>query len=131
MNEQKQAFIGPLIATKAIDFALDKVLDRFAKSPNTSLEKKDVPAIKVAVEKEVVKELDARVEHVTNTEPAYQSRVTIGSSFAVLAAVAAIGQLYTDGVVNTWEDYSPHAVVIAGGLFALYGRWIAKKPIGR
>jgi hypothetical protein len=135
MTDQQQPFIGSIvgaaIAKKAIQIAVDKAVDKFAKSPSTSLKPSDAPAMKQVVVKEAEKEIEARVEHVTNTEPAYQSRVTIGSVLAIVSAAVSILQMLTDNRINSWEDYSPHIGVVAGAAFALYGRWVAQKPLGR
>lgn len=128
---EPQKFVGTLIAKTALEIAIDKVLKRAAKSPNISLEQRDVAVIREAVKDEAEWELNARVEHVSNAEPFYQSRVSMGSILAVVSAGIAIAQMLTDNVPNTWEEYSPPIGVVAGGLYALYGRWIAKKPFGK
>lgn len=65
----------------------------------------------------------------TNSEPWFQSRVTLGSVASVMGAVTALLNMFATG------DFDP---VIAGGAIAtllgagvaLYGRWFAKKAIG-
>lgn len=86
--------------------------------------------VKQDVTKQAVHEIEKVIQHKTNNEPALQSRVTLGSLTAIIGAAVGIFQMYFDGMPNTWEDYAPHASVIGGALFALYGRWAAKKPLG-
>jgi hypothetical protein len=135
MTAQKQEFLGGLIGgiliKKGVEFAIDKAIDKVAKSPSLSLEKKDASAVKEIVKVEVEKEVQARVEHQTNNEPVYQSRVAQGSSAAVLMAVATLWQFWTDSIAQGPMEYTPPALVVVGGLWALYGRFIAKKPLGR
>lgn len=130
-ESQPQQFLGPVIAASIVEKAVGMVLERIAKNPKLSLEKKDVPAVKKQVSEKVADEINARVEHVTNTEPAIQSRVMQGSFGAVMLAVAGIVQLWFDGVPNTPADYVPHAGVIASAAWIIYGRIRAKKPVGK
>lgn len=78
---------------------------------------------------EVVAKVGPVVANATNNEPAYKSRVTMGSVVAIMGALVGIYNLWNDGVYNSWEEYSPHVSVVLGAVYALYGRWIAKKPI--
>lgn len=127
---QQQNFIGGLIAGKMIEIVVGKALDKVAKSPKLSLEAKDVPAVKSIVVDSVKNELALHQQHATNNEPTYQSRVAQGSLGAILGAVALVVQLWTDGVANTPMDYTPPAMVLVGAGWALWGRFIAKKPFG-
>ncbi len=127
---QKQEFLGGLIAGKVIEKVVGLALDKVAKSPSISLQPKDVPAVEQIVAEAVKTELGKREEHITNSEPVYQSRVAQGTLAAFLFAAGGTVQLWTDGLANTPQDYVPHVVVIIGTAWALYGRFIAKKPFG-
>lgn len=66
----------------------------------------------------------------TNNEPWYQSRVTWGAIAAILSGLGAAAGLLAAG------DWSPELWLTAlgsvgGGLATLWGRWIAKKPLGK
>lgn len=122
--------LGGLLAGKILETVIGKALDKVAKSPSISLEPKDVPAVQDIVARTVKEELASREAHVTNTEPAYQSRVAQGSLASVLGAVALIAQLWTDGIENSPQDYVPSVVVLVGALWSLYGRFVASKPFG-
>jgi hypothetical protein len=124
----QQNFIGGLIVGKVIETVVGKALDKVAKSPSLSLQPKDVPATQEIVAKAVKEELAKREEHATNAEPAYQSRVAQGSLASILGAAALIAEFWTDGVTNTPMDYAAPVTVLVGAVWALYGRFIAKKP---
>lgn len=128
---EPQQFLGPVVAATLVEKAVELALERLAKKPDVSLTKEDIPVVKKEVTKDVTKEYNARVEHVTNTEPAYQSRVVQGASGAVMLAIAGIIQLWFDGVVNTPADYIPHVGVLATSAWAIYGRLRARKPVGK
>ncbi len=64
-----------------------------------------------------------------NQEPWYKSRVTWGAIASVLTGVGTL----TTMVVN--RDFSPDTAYIAlgsigGGVLTLYGRWMARTPLG-
>jgi hypothetical protein len=111
----------PLIV---LDIA-SKIADRLIKSPSVPVEQAEKPVVKV----EVAKELAPVIEHLTNNEPWYQSRVTWGAVFAILGGVATIGTAAANGETSM-EVYSPAGMSILGGLGTLYGRWKARKPLG-
>lgn len=102
-----------------------RVADRLIKSPSVPVE---APA-KSVVKVEVAKELQPVLEHLTNNEPWYQSRVTWGAIFAILGGIATIGTAAANGETSL-EVYSPAGMSILGGFGTLYGRWAARKPIG-
>lgn len=126
---EKQPFLGGVIAGKVIEVVVGKALDRVAKSPSLSLEPKDVPAVKQIVAESVKTELAKRDDFASNREPVYRSPVTIGSAMTLLSAVVGIYNLWTGGA-PIGEEYYPHVTIILGSLFALWGRWFAKRPLG-
>lgn len=127
---QKQNFLGPLIAGKVLDTVIGRVLDKVAVNPKISLEPTDVPAVREVVAETVRRELEAREQHATNSEPAYQSRVAQGSVASILGAAALIAELWTNGVPDVPTLYVAPVTILFGSVWALYGRFIAKKPVG-
>jgi hypothetical protein len=135
MTAQKQEFLGGLIGgiliKKGVEFAIDKAIDKVAKSPSLSLEKKDASAVKEIVKVEVEKEVQARVEHQTDTEPHYSSRNIWGSIVGLMTAAEQIRVYWTDGVPQTVQEWLIPVGIIVAALTPLYSRFIAKKPLGR
>ena len=86
-----------------------------------------------AVKQQVTRKVaaDPSMQHITNTEPWYQSRVTIGALISALAL--ALGAA---GVSLAPEDRELLVAVglglggLVGPLTTLYGRWRARRPIG-
>lgn len=73
------------------------------------------------------------IAHATNSEPWYQSRVTWG---VIVAAVATMVKPLTGELFDAAQTQDiVNALTSAGQLFGfgltLYGRYIAKKPIGQ
>lgn len=85
---------------------------------------------------EVIPQISAQITpvlvHATNTEPWYQSRVTVGNYVALASAV--IGPLIGKTVDPDDQALITGIItgigVAAGAAFSLYGRWKAKKPLG-
>lgn len=78
-----------------------------------------------------VEKLVAVVEHATNNEPWYQSRVTLGALLAAIAGVLGIfGWAFPAEMQGKVIDLIIALAPLIGGALALYGRWAAKKPIG-
>ena len=72
------------------------------------------------------------VAHITNTEPWYQSRVTLGAVLAAAAGVlGAFGYAFPEDVQGKIVDLIVALGPVIGGALALYGRWVAKKPLGK
>lgn len=85
--------------------------------------------------KEIVEAVEAKVApivaHVTNSEPWYQSRVTLGAILAAAAGVLGLfGYAFPSEAQGKVLDLVIALAPIIGGGFALYGRWAAKKPLG-
>ena len=134
-ESQKQNFIGGLIGSilvkKGVEIAIDKALDKAAKSPSLSLEKRDVPAVKEIVTDAVEKEVKARVEHVTDTEPHLSSRNMWASFVGIVTAAEQIRMYWTDGQAQTVQEWLIPVGIIVTALTPLYSRFIAKKPLFR
>jgi hypothetical protein len=135
MTAQKQEFLGGLIGgiliKKGVEFAIDKAIDKVAKSPSLSLEKKDAPAVKEIVKVAVEQEVQARVEHATDTEPHYSSRNVWASLVGLITAAEQIRVYWTDDVPQTVQEWLIPVGIIVAALTPLYSRFIAKKPLGR
>jgi hypothetical protein len=78
---------------------------------------------------EVAKAVEPVLEHVTNNEPWYQSRVTLGSLGTIVTSGLAIWGLVANGLTDV-QLLSPPIIAIATASLALYGRWAARKPLG-
>jgi Na+-transporting NADH:ubiquinone oxidoreductase subunit NqrC len=98
-----------------------------ASKPDSTLEKKDVPKVATAV----TKEMTAVVEHATNNEPWYQSRVTWGAVISIILPILGTLGVATD-TINPDELVALCVAggTVVGGILTLYGRWAARKPIG-
>jgi hypothetical protein len=134
-NEQKQNFLGPLIGgilvKKGVEFAIDKAIDKVAKSPSLSLDKKDAPAVKEIVKVAVENEVKAQVEHQTDTEPHRSSRNVWASFVGIITAVETIRIFWTDGQPQSVQEWLVPVGIIVTALTPLYSRFIAKKPLFR
>jgi hypothetical protein len=134
--DQKQDFLGGLIGgilvKKGVEFAIDKAIDKVAKSPSLSLQKKDAPAVKEIVKVAVEQEVQAQVEHRTDTEPHVSSRNVWGVIFGLMGEGYILYTFWTDTIPQDFQaDVVPHLLIIGGLLTPLYSRFIAKKPLGR
>ncbi|WAX95574.1 hypothetical protein N7E70_001410 [Aminobacter sp. NyZ550] len=89
-----------------------------------------MPAVREVVAETVRRELEAREQHSTNSEPAYQSRVAQGSLASILGAMALIAELWTNGIPDAPTLYVAPVTILVGAAWALYGRFAAKKPFG-
>jgi hypothetical protein len=118
--------------------AAQEAVDAVRKTAASSLNHLSPDAVEGAsgqLREEIAEAVHPVIAHATNNEPWYQSRVTLGS-IAVLVAMAAGGLGYsiepeTQGkVIDAIIQVAPLVVAALGGAFSLYGRWVAKKPIG-
>lgn len=78
----------------------------------------------------IADEVSAVVVNQLNQEPWYQSTVTIGSLIAVIGGGYGFGY---DIAVNGFPEpaaFTTSITPIIGGLIALYGRWVQRKPLG-
>jgi hypothetical protein len=89
-----------------------------------------VPVLSQAILDEAVR--DPAVQHATNSEPWYASRVTWGAMIAALAPIAGLvlGQTVTADDQASLVEIATAAGTLLGAGIALYGRWVAKAPIG-
>ena len=78
---------------------------------------------------QAVKEAAEVIVNQTNNEPWWQSRVTWGALAAILGGLGTMA-----GLVSS-RDFSPglwftSLSSVGGGFGTLYGRWVARKPLG-
>lgn len=125
--------IGAVIdIAKVVKDALGTEAKKSTNDIKPSDAEKIAPAVSAKVEAAVNKEVAAVVEHATNSEPWYRSRVLIGLFISLLLKGAAALGWATD----TIDPDSVTTAVLAlgsavGDLLALYGRTVATKAIGR
>jgi len=87
--------------------------------------------VEQVVQSKAIKEVVAQATNATNSEPWYQSRVTWGAIVTVGTSVAGVL-----GAAISPEDAQAIVTICVtvgsavGGLITLYGRWVARKPIG-
>lgn len=121
--------IGGVVAGTIVKEAVGAAVDRLAKSPKTSISEKDKAVVAEIVAEEVAKELGSRAQHTTNQEPFYKSRVSIGAIGSIFSGVAILLNLFAAGQFDATQ-LGIAMTSISSGVFALYGRWAAKKPMG-
>lgn len=79
----------------------------------------------------IVDKVAPLVEHATNTEPWYQSRVTLGAILSGLTPVLALaGWQMTPETRDLVVAAIVGAAPLLGAALTLYGRWRATRPIG-
>lgn len=95
--------------------------------PTVPAKAEAIPAIVAAIS-----QLVPEIVNATNKEPFYQSRVFWGSALSVLAGVLALfGVAFPAEMQTQVIGIIMAALPLLGGLYALYGRFKAKKPIGQ
>jgi hypothetical protein len=103
--------------------------DRVPLSAPAGRARQAAAVVKQRVAREVA--ADRAVQHVTNTEPWYQSRVTVGALISALALC-----LGAAGVALAPEERELLVAIalglggLVGPTTTLYGRWRARQPIG-
>lgn len=88
------------------------------------------PSAARPVANRVAQELEPIVDHLTNAEAWWQSRVTLGSLTGIVGGAITIGAGIAAGSLDP-ELYAGGLAAFLGGGFALYGRWMAARPLGR
>ena len=119
--------------------AVKPALEKLAASPKTDMVHSDVGVVAATVDKVIdkqttalQKEVNAVVDHNTNNEPWYQSRVTIGAIVSIAMPILGLVGVTAD-IISPDEltGLILAAGVIVGGLTTLWGRYISRKPIGQ
>jgi len=97
------------------------------KQPSVPVDNADANQVAAAVTKEVA----PMIVNATNSEPWYQSRVTWGAILSIASAgLAVFGITIDEGTRAELVTLILAAIPVIGGAITLWGRWIAKKPIG-
>lgn len=110
---------------------IKNVLTKIAHNPRVSLAPADVSKVTNDVEEAVKTEVTSVVAHATNNEPWYQSRVTWGAIISIATPALALVGVRAD--IIPLDDAVNVTVAVGtavGGLITIWGRWIARKPIG-
>jgi hypothetical protein len=111
----------------AVRNAIVKGVTRAAIDPLLSTEQSDVGA----VTSKVLTEVAPIVAHATNSEPWYQSRVTLGALLAAIAGILGLfGYAFPEEVQGKVIDLVLASTPLIGAALTLYGRWFAKRPLG-
>jgi hypothetical protein len=118
---------------KIADRALEAVKE-VAEKPSNTLSPTAVHESERSLEAAIERKVATTVAHLTNNEPWYQSRVTIGSYLAIFMSILGLfGVVVDEETQRTWTELiflgAPMVIAAAGGLFSLYGRWRAKNPL--
>ncbi len=79
---------------------------------------------------DITKEVAAVAVNQANLEPWYQSRVTIGALITLVSGLYALGLDFADGTPPAVDSLTAQLGAIVGAATVLYGRWIARKPLG-
>lgn len=109
------------LAQQAAPKIIDALIDKIVKDPANPVTQADAPAIR--------KELAPVIEHLTNGEPWYKSRVTWGALGAIAGGLGTIITALANGDYNP-EMLGTAALSVCGGVGTIYGRWAARKPLG-
>jgi muramidase (phage lysozyme) len=123
----------PAILAAVLPTIIKEVVTRVAKDPTVPL---DAPQPTVAAQEVATQVIERvqqipEVQHATNTEPWYQSRVMIGAWVSMIAGVAgALGFVLSPDDIELIVGAIVAIGSVVGGLTTLYGRWKAKRPLG-
>ena len=115
----------------AVRDGIRKAVADAANSPSIEITSRAVPA----VTERVAREIEPTLEHLTNNEGWYRSRVAWG---AILSAIGATSSLLGVSFEPELQGRVLEAIMlwvavgglVSGPLLTLYGRYIAKKPLG-
>lgn len=99
----------------------------------TAVNKTEVDAAQSSIApiaKEVMKEVQPRIDFANNQEPWYQSYVTLGAITTLIGGSYGLIMDFADGTPPTLDSFTAQAGTLVGAAIALYGRWVASKPLG-
>ncbi|KAA0970790.1 hypothetical protein FPY71_09960 [Aureimonas fodinaquatilis] len=98
-----------------------------AASPNIAIDRSAIQP----VAETIAARMEPIIQHVTNTEPWWRSRVTLGALLALFSGVAGtMGYVMPDELRGEVLELLVAAGPVIGGIVALWGRWVAKQPLG-
>lgn len=120
-----------MIPAIAIGLAKDLILPEILKA----LKRDDVPVSSsqaVSVANKIAAEVAPVIVNQANAEPWYQSRVILGSLVTVGVGLAGLfGMVISPDDAALITSVAVSAGAVISGLFTLYGRLVAKKPLGQ
>lgn len=115
--------------------AKEKLETKIAAAVITAVGDPNVPAQPAAaapIINAVTSKIAPEIIAATNNEPWWQSRVTLGALLAALSGIlGAFGYALPAELQGDVIDLIIALGPVVGGALALYGRWVAKKPIGQ
>lgn len=89
------------------------------------------PADNAIITASVASSVAPLIANATNSEPWYQSHVTIGAIVSIVIPVLSLVGIKANVITaDQLTAIITAAGVLVGGLVTLYGRWVAKKPLG-
>lgn len=113
-------------ARTLIEAGIRKAVAAAADSPSIEITARAVPA----VTERVVRAVEPALEHLSNAESWWRSRVMIGSIGTIVTSAFGLYGLFAAGITDGELYAAPIAASVGAG-FAIYGRLIARKPLGR
>jgi hypothetical protein len=126
---QKQPFLGTAIGSGLIGQITNAIVENLIRAPSVPVSRENSVIVKPEVREAVAKEVGPVIEHLTNNEPAIQSRVTQGAVGAIIIAGGTLLYSWSKGTLSE-EVISAQGGIILSACWVLYGRWKATKPIG-
>lgn len=115
----------------ALTFAFNLILPQII----NALKRDDVPVNNAdahQIAERVAQQVAPIIVNQTNQEPWFRSRVIWGSIVAILGGVLQLyGYSFNADDQAMAVDLIGQGITFAGTLFALYGRLVAKKPLGQ
>ncbi|HTV71182.1 MAG TPA: hypothetical protein VMF90_21850 [Rhizobiaceae bacterium] len=119
-----------------VENVVTQALTKEAEKPSNDLKAKDIakvaPPVAEKIEQAVKKQVQPVIDHLTNQEPWYRSRVIVGLAVSLILKAAAAAGVATDQLDPDSTTTAVIALISAlADVYALYGRTIASKPIGQ
>jgi hypothetical protein len=112
---------------RSVAAAVERAIENATRRPDVHVADglAEVAAMKIAGAVMVAPE----VKFATDGEPWFQSYVTLGSLVALVGGCYGLGYDFLDGSIPTPSELTAHLPGVFGPLLALYGRWVATKPV--
>lgn len=122
---------GPAEPVRRLADALTPAIAAAAVKGGAPLAAADLPALAGTLAGVIAE--DPALTHAVNGEPWYRSRVTWGALVAALAPFVGliVGHQLSPDERSIMIDLGTAAGTLAGAGLALYGRWVARVPIGQ
>jgi hypothetical protein len=126
---QKQPFLATPIGGGLVGQITNAIVENLIRAPSVPVSRENSVIVKPEVREAVAKEVGPVIEHLTNNEPAIQSRVTQGAVGAIIIAGGTLLYSWSKGTLSE-EVISAQGGIILSACWVLYGRWKARKPLG-